>query len=100
MASGTAFAVTGEGDLVTNEHVVSGCTAVDARLGPTQLTGKVAVHDQRDDLAIVRLGEKTPNSAVLRRLPPLRAGDSAITYGFPLPGTLASEGNLTICYVT
>jgi hypothetical protein len=100
MSYGTAFAVTEDGDLVTNEHVVSGCTSVDAQLGPNQLSGEVSIRDQTNDLAIVRLRQKSPHFAVLRSLPELRAGDSVITYGFPLPGMLALEGNLTIGYVS
>ena len=39
---------------------------------------------------------KLPGIAILRQSPPLRAGQQAIAYGFPLSGALASEGNLTI----
>ena len=99
MSSGTAFAVTEDGDVITNEHVVSGCTSVDARLGSRQTSGEVVFRDQNDDLAVIRLSEKSPHFAVLRKSPALRAGDSAITYGFPLSGILANEGNLTIGYV-
>ncbi len=97
---GTAFAVTEDGDLVTNKHVVSGCSRVEARLGARRLAGEVTVHGQGEDLAIIRLHTNTPDFAVFRKLPALRAGESAITYGFPLPGMLASDGNLTIGYVT
>ncbi len=97
---GTAFAVTEDGDLVTNKHVVSGCSRVEARLGARRLAGEVTVHGQGEDLAIIRLHTNTPDFAVFPKLPALRAGESAITYGFPLPGMLASDGNLTIGYVT
>jgi Trypsin-like peptidase domain len=100
MSYGTAFAVTKDGDLVTNEHVVSGCTSVEVRLGSTQLSGEVTVHDRNVDLAIIHVGAGSPHVAALRRLPDVRAGDSAITYGFPLPGILARDGNLTIGYVS
>jgi hypothetical protein len=72
---------------------------VEARLGSTQLSGEVTVHDKNVDLAIIHLGARSPHVAELRGLPEVRAGDSAITYGFPLPGILAREGNLTIGYV-
>jgi Trypsin-like peptidase domain len=97
---GTAFAVTEDGDLVTNAHVVAGCGSVDARLGLNELPGVIAIRDQDNDLALVRLGKKSPNFAVLRKHPEVRAGDAAITFGFPLPGTLAHDGNLTIGYVS
>jgi Trypsin-like peptidase domain len=97
---GTAFAVTEDGDLVTNEHVVSGCNSVDARLGSNEVPGVITVRDQNDDLALIRLGKKSPRFAVLRNHPEVRAGDAAITFGFPLPGTLAHDGNLTVGYVS
>src|SRR5262249_6261521 len=50
---GTAFAVTEDGDLVTNEHVVSGCNSVDVRLGANKLQGTVTIRDQNDDLALI-----------------------------------------------
>ncbi len=72
MSFGTAFAVTEDGDLVTNEHVVSGCTSVDARLGPSGFSGDVTIRDQTNDLAIIRLRQKSAHFAVLRSLPEVR----------------------------
>jgi S1-C subfamily serine protease len=99
--TGTGFAVSEDGDLVTNEHVVSGCTAVTVQGGGRQHIGRVLASDTSLDLAVVRLSPmgsqpKLPGIAILRQSPPLRAGQQAIAYGFPLSGALASEGNLTI----
>jgi S1-C subfamily serine protease len=33
VSTGTAFAASKDGDLVTNDHVISGCGSVEARLG-------------------------------------------------------------------
>ena len=100
MSYGTAFAVSEDGDLVTNAHVVAGCSSVDALLGPNELPGEVTVRDPTNDLAIIRLRQKSPHFAVLRRMPEVRSGDYAITFGFPFPGKLTREGNLTIGYVS
>src|SRR5262249_17623997 len=43
---------------------------------------------------------KSTQLATLRQSPPLRAGEQAISYGFPLAGVLATEGNLTIGHVS
>jgi trypsin-like peptidase len=43
---------------------------------------------------------KPTEIATLRQSPPLRAGEQAISYGFPLAGVLATEGNLAIGYVS
>jgi S1-C subfamily serine protease len=98
--AGTAFTVTEDGDLITNEHVISGCTTVETLLGARRFIGAVTVRDPDNDLAIVRLNERIKNVAILRKSPPLRAGEQAITYGFPLPDALATEGNLTIGYIS
>ncbi len=102
--TGTAFAVSEDGDLVTNEHVISGCgETMTVRQGDFRSTGTVRVSDQSLDLAVVRVSPTslggTPRHhaiAALRDSPPLRAGEQAISYGFPLIGQLATEGNLTV----
>src|SRR5260221_14616107 len=65
---GTAFAVTKDGDLVTNAHVVAVCTAVSARLGDTVFQGNVLLRDDNDDLALVHLIIKSTHfSSFLKR---------------------------------
>jgi hypothetical protein len=114
---GTGFAVTETGDLLTNEHVVSGCTYVTSRRGSNQFNGTVIASDRESDLAVVQLdlrndpseqyrdkgtlerlfkGPRKGAVATLRQSPPLRAGEQAISYGFPLNGVLSTDGNLTI----
>jgi S1-C subfamily serine protease len=104
ISRGTGFAVTANGALVTNEHVVSGCVYVTVRQGPPEFTGRVESSDQVSDLAVVRISRFDPPSfsekgamfGALRQSPPLKAGEQAISYGFPLSGALATEGNLTV----
>lgn len=111
--TGTGFSITFNGILVTNHHVVEGCTRVRARgQGARNSYYEVSVMalDSGSDLAAIRLEEYvTPDNrrkvkdvprAILRESPPLRLGDQAITYGFPMQGLLASGGNLTVGYVT
>jgi hypothetical protein len=99
LSTGTAFAVTEHGDLVTNEHVVARCGRVEARFGARVLPATVKASDQQDDLALLHV-EHAGDRAALRSSPRLRVGEQAITYGFPLSGTLTGEGNLTIGYVS
>jgi serine protease Do len=107
--TGTAFAVSEEGDLVTNEHVISGCSghqygnSLTVRQGKVRTGGAVRVSDKSLDLAVVRFSptsfgtaSKLRAIAALRDSPPLRVGEQAISYGFPLIGALATEGNLTV----
>jgi hypothetical protein len=100
VAMGTAFAVSKDGDLVTNDHVISGCGSVEARLGSRMFSGTVKVGDRSADLAVIHIERAGPEAAVLRQSPALRVGEQSITYGFPLAGALARDGNLTIGYVS
>ncbi len=99
-STGTAFAITADGELITNEHVVTGCSSVVVQQGTTRLTAQVVATDANDDLALLRLAQKTAAFAAFRKTPALRPGEQAITYGFPLAGALTTEGNLTIGYVS
>jgi S1-C subfamily serine protease len=97
ISSGSGFAVTEAGHLVTNEHVVSKCSTVTVKQGEHELTGTIAFRDSAADLALIRLTNSTKMSfARLRQSSDLKMGDQAIAYGFPLRGSLADEGNLTL----
>jgi trypsin-like peptidase len=100
--TGSGFVVSEYGDLVTNEHVVSGCRTVAVKQGDRSYLATVLASDKNIDLALVRMPPqvKTTEIAILRQSPPLRAGEQAISYGFPLAGALATEGNLTVGHVS
>jgi hypothetical protein len=51
--------------------------------------------DNEVDLALLRTDLRTPRIAALRSTPPLRLGESVVSFGFPLSGALSKEGNLT-----
>jgi S1-C subfamily serine protease len=97
ISSGSGFAVTEEGHFVTNEHVVSKCSTVTVRQGQRVFTGTIASRDSAADLALIRVSDSAKLSfARLRQSLDLKMGDQAIVYGFPLRGSLADEGNLTL----
>jgi S1-C subfamily serine protease len=111
--TGTGFAVTFDGVIVTNNHVVDGCGAIRARSGGTTtyyFEANIVARDRAVDLAAIRLQSRVaPDGrrafrevprASIREAPPLQLGEHAVTYGFPFRGLLASEGNLTVGYVT
>jgi hypothetical protein len=70
----------------------------------------VAARNARRDLAALKLQRlighdyqgpvKSVAQAVFRQGPALQQGEKAITYGFPLRGLLATNGNLTVGYVS
>jgi S1-C subfamily serine protease len=64
VSMGTAFAVSKDGDLVANDHVISGCGSVEARLGSRMFSGTVKVGDRSADLAVIHIERVGPEAAV------------------------------------
>jgi S1-C subfamily serine protease len=92
-ATGTGFAVSENGHLVTNDHVVAGCGEVRIQLPDRQGASAVAVaRDPGNDLALLMASARLP---VPSFGPGIRAGDSVVAVGFPLHGLLASEASVT-----
>lgn len=95
-SSGTAFVVTKSGHVLTNDHVVNGCTEVRGRFpGGRLIAGEVVARDPQNDLAVVKLSTALPRVASFRSGQSLRQGDGVVVYGFPFGDALAAEGNLT-----
>jgi serine protease Do len=105
ISTGTGFAITFDGVLITNNHVIEGCGALKVSQGQsTFFSAKTVARDKSLDLAALRLLARvvpdgrtsqgkignTPR-AIIREGTGLRVGEHAITYGFPLRGVLANE---------
>jgi len=70
----------------------------------------VIARDTARDLAALKLGRlvgpkaqgptRSVARAIFRKWPAVQQGEKAITYGFPLRGLLATNGNLTSGYVS
>jgi hypothetical protein len=93
-SSGTGFAVAA-GLVVTNQHVVAGCTRLDVLSPDGRRTGVVVDADEGVDLALVRVTGLGGGIASLRRPGSVRLGESAYAFGFPLSGLLSDGGNFT-----
>ena len=52
-SSGTGFLISKEGLLITNHHVIEGCSAIKAIYGGEEFNSKVIAVDRRNDLAII-----------------------------------------------
>lgn len=87
---GTGFFVSAEGHILTNNHVVDGCTSL-ATTDGTILS--VVSRNEAADLALLKGNIRPPSVAVFGR--PVQVGDEVMAFGFPLPGLLTSEGNAT-----
>jgi len=95
IGSGTAFAVTTEGHLITNYHVVSECNSLTFQIpGSAATSATVVSTNESFDLALLRTDTVT-RAAQFHNRSRTRLGDDIVVYGFPLLGDLSSQGNLT-----
>ena len=89
---GTGFLVSNQGHILTNNHVVAGCKTLATRDGkPLQVISRNA----SSDLALLQANFAPSAVAVFRTGPAPKLGDSVVAFGFPLPGLLSSEGNVS-----
>jgi peptidoglycan-N-acetylglucosamine deacetylase len=92
--SGTAFSVAPE-LLITNRHVVSGCSSVEVISPDGRRTGSIEAADADIDLAILRVKGLTGTTAKLRGPNDVFLGEPVLVFGYPLTGQLSSGGNFT-----
>ena len=92
-STGSGFYVSGQGHVLTNEHVVNGCREV--RIPPAASVTIVA-RDGASDLALLKSpAGKVGAIARFRQGRGIRPGDDIVVVGYPLRGLLASEMNVT-----
>jgi S1-C subfamily serine protease len=93
---GSGFVVTSVGLVLTNYHVVEGCSSLQV-VGPSMRHGAATVVavDRRSDLALLRAESSAGSFATFRGVQPVRVGEGVVALGFPLPGLLASDVNVS-----
>jgi S1-C subfamily serine protease len=97
--SGTGFFVAPK-RVVTNNHVVSGCTKdIQVRYPDRRpYTATLSGQDPNNDLVLLQTDMDNLSTAAFESEP--RLGDQVATYGFPYSGVLSSSGNCTFGNVT
>jgi S1-C subfamily serine protease len=94
ISSGSAFVVSRQGHLLTNDHVVSGCALVE--IGGVG-TAAVVSRDIGNDLALIQA--KTQSDVELEplkvRSKSTRLGEEVIALGYPLRGVIGDGLNVT-----
>jgi S1-C subfamily serine protease len=97
--SGTGFFVAPK-RVVTNHHVVNGCTKdIQVRYPDGRpYTATISGQDPNNDLVLLQTDMDNLSTAAFEPEP--RVGDQVATYGFPYSGVLSSSGNCTLGYVT
>ena len=94
--SGSGFLVSAEGHILTNKHVIRGCSALRIRTDSLpSLEVSVVATDPDDDLALLKAPVAPRMVASFRSSPTVRPGEDVIAVGFPLSGLLANQANVT-----
>ena len=92
-STGSGFQVSARGHILTNAHVVRGCTEI--RVPPAGVVRMMAREDSTD-LALLRTLEKVDRAiARFRQGRGIRPGASVLVTGYPLRGLLASDANVS-----
>lgn len=102
-SSGTGYAISSNGYIVTNHHVTNGATSIKIRgiNGDFSKTysAKVIIEDKNNDLSIIKIDD--PNFTSLGTIPYVIAnrasdvGSSVFVLGYPLRATMGDEVKLT-----
>jgi serine protease Do len=99
VSSGTGYFVTNAGHVVTNHHVVQGCSTIAVFSGDQPAAeGRLLGSDETNDLAVLKTELKPPKVANIRI--GARLGDPVAVFGYPLSTVLASSGNFTLGNIT
>jgi S1-C subfamily serine protease len=102
-SSGTGYAISSNGYIVTNHHVTNGATSIKIRgvngdFSKTY-TAKVIIEDKNNDLSIIKIDD--PSFMSLGTIPYIIAnrasdvGSSVFVLGYPLRATMGDEVKLT-----
>lgn len=98
-SSGSGFFVNGGGKLITNNHVIEGCSTIRVFAGSSSVSeARVLARDRVNDLALLATSLRPQQAAALRSS--LRLGEAVAAFGFPHADILASSGNFTLGNVT
>lgn len=93
-ASGTGFFISKNGYAVTNNHVVSGCEKVTAKIAGETKVAKIIDYDKINDLSLLNLNLNNTKSLNLSMKDPYLLQD-IIAAGFPYGDTFSSSLKVT-----
>ena len=93
--TGTAVALTNDGFLITNAHVVDGCDSVILDTADGGFEATLVRESNTYDLAILRVQLNKPSKTLRFRIKEPELGAAVTVYGYPLSSVLSRNGNLT-----
>lgn len=93
---GTGFYVSSKGAILTNEHVVKGCTQIGVRQDDGSFKNATILRsDGATDLALLETDGPAPAVASFRSPGDLREGEEIVVYGYPFGGQVSPSGTVT-----
>jgi S1-C subfamily serine protease len=95
--AGTGFVISANGHVVTNHHVVDGCTGdIKGNLtGEATFNLRLVSGDETNDLALLQAPAGSFKDFAKIRDRSIRSGDSVVAIGFPFHGLLTSDFTVT-----
>lgn len=98
---GAGIVATRDGMIVTNHHVVDGCSAIIVLdSSKIRTPAERVASDSKNDLALIRVSKIFPEVAAFRKGVQLQAGESVTVVGYPLASILGSEPHVTFGYIS
>lgn len=86
---GTGVIMTADGYILTNHHIISGCSSADVVLSDgTRYEARLAGSDAESDLAVLKVDAEGLTPAEFGNSDQLRVGDTALAIGNPLGSEL------------
>jgi S1-C subfamily serine protease len=99
-STGTGFFISPD-TLVTNNHVVAGCSELKLRKNGGDTSGvRLLATSPSDDLAVLRAPAPGKSYLKLRVGAPIKPAEPVLVFGYPLAQALSSAGNTTLGNVT
>ncbi|MBV9564962.1 MAG: trypsin-like peptidase domain-containing protein [Bradyrhizobium sp.] len=95
--SGTGFAISAGGHVVTNHHVIDGCSGdIRGNLGgEAPVTLRLVSKDASNDLALLQAPSGTFKEFARIRDRAIHSGDAVVAIGYPFRGLLSSDFTVT-----
>jgi S1-C subfamily serine protease len=94
-ATGTGIIIARDGGVITNAHVVQGCTTIHVMDHGAAMTAAVKAQDRLNDLVLLKVQHHWPVAVPFRDGAAIRQGDAVVALGYPLDGVLAADVVLT-----
>lgn len=95
--TGTGYVISASGHIITNHHVIDGCTGdIKGNLtGEAATTLRVVNSDSANDLALLQGPAESFKAFAKIRDRTIHSGDSVVVIGFPYHGLLSSDFTVT-----